>query len=286
MTKNQSDNSLNDRPPLFGALEFDLPPVPSFEPVEPDLFVRLEPKPQSPEPISLPVVEAPPVFVGQAPAQTQASTPTPPVAAPKHIDPPINPNAGTKRTDSFVIPDAYVPIPKTAFVLMLMCPIVLLAGAHYSFSAALVAFAGLFIADIAIALQSSSNTEDSVNENVVKAAHATALVVVVFGAYKAMGEFSDMAFVAGLLAIPALLATLVLSITASMLCRRWAPTSLAAGVFQSLAMARTLVFIALVYTSVKAALAYTAHPDAIVALAICGLVIFNAATALRPAKNN
>lgn len=169
--------------------------------------------------------------------------------------------------------------PSTAVVVLFAAlALGLLWSSRMAFSAGLLAFASLLIAELSLA------TSVARRPGTARPTSSTILAVAAFmvalnAARHAFAQFGEEAFVAGLLVLAAAVPAMLLLGVGTLLLRR-APSP-ANQALQSWSMVRFGALTALLLAGVQAHRTFSAWPDAIVALAIVALTVVTSAAVLR-----
>jgi hypothetical protein len=167
-----------------------------------------------------------------------------------------------------------------AVVLLAVLAAVLVGAGALAFSAALPAFAALLVSQLAIAASLVVRADQP------RPRAATCLAVLAgagaaFAAWQAVGQFSQVAFVAGLLVLASgVVALLLLGIASLVLHRRGEQRTLGDEALRSGTVPRFLLLAAVLVAGVQAHHAFSATADGLVALAIVAVVALNVASVL------
>lgn len=165
-------------------------------------------------------------------------------------------------------------------VVFAVLAIALLWASRMAFSAGLLAFGSLLMAELSLAFSFARRSGAS------RPASSTilaigALLVAVNAARHALGQFGETAFVAGLFVLVAGIPTLLLLGVAALLLRRSSAPSRANDALQSWTLVRLGALSALLAAGFQAHRTFSAKPDAIVALGIVVLVLLTSMSVLR-----
>jgi len=157
--------------------------------------------------------------------------------------------------------EAIRPLNPVAAGLLLVSTTAMLYAAQMSGSVALLACAGLFLSDLSLGLRGLS----------ARVCMAAALALTLWALIGVPGQFSDMAFVAGLFVVVAAVPVLAMSAVAGRLLRRDDASTAdlavrARGKYQLLAVVLAML------AGVQAFRSFSAVPDALVTLSIVAMV--------------
>lgn len=161
---------------------------------------------------------------------------------------------------------------RVSVALVAVCALLLAVGSHFAMSSALLACAALFLSDLAVASMAARLPHARAVSGALTIGAALIGVTALIGGVQ---QFSDMAFVAGLLVLLVTLPVLLLHVTAQLLARRRSNESIAVGTLQIVGIGRTLSMFALLISGYIAFDSFTAVPDALVSFAITALVAVN-----------
>lgn len=205
----------------------------------------------------------------QAAAAPAALTPVVPSLAPA---PDLPPDGSTPADDTDGGPSTVV------LVLFGVSALALMWASRMAFSAGLLAFASLLMAELSLAtsLRRRPGASRPASSTILAVG---ALVIALNAARHAFAQFGEAAFVAGLFVLVAVVPTLLLLGIAALLLRR--ASSRAGEALQAWTMVRFGALAALLAAGVQAHRTFSAKPDAIVALAIVALAAFTAVSVLR-----
>lgn len=246
-----------------------LPPVPVFRDADGEVRRVLDAPPsqwQSPLPAADPETEyryrvAPPPPAPAVAAPPPAPLPAghSPVAVPVGVPVP-EPEPAPPVAESPVASSRIAP------VLLLTCALLLAWASQMAFSSALLALAALLVAQLAAAAAVVRC------DRLPLVAAGGAAILAVLAAKGAAGQFSEMAFVAGLFVIAACVPTLLLLAGAQLVLRRRSDRrSPADDALHSAWVPRAVAVAAVLAAGVQAHRTYSAVPDAIVTFAVVAL---------------
>lgn len=171
-------------------------------------------------------------------------------------------------------------VSRPALVLLLVAAALLAWASRMAFSPALLALSGLFVAEVAVALSLTRAAAASHPTRSTVAAVAS-LLLVALAAKGALHGFGDMAFVAGLFVIAAIIPTLLLLGAVALVLRRRTPRSLADESLRAASLVRLGAIVAVLAGGIQAHRTYSAVPDAVAAL---GIALLTATYALHVVK--
>jgi hypothetical protein len=262
-----------DEPPAAWQSPFPAPEVPR----DGNWFV---PGPQvAPAPAGTPAIPAPARAITQAPdtavqmsAPMTIPTPTqPPTRMPMpspapQLEAPANPDEG------------FAPASPVARFLFLALAAALVWASQMAFSAALLALAAMLVSEVAMAIAAGRAPAAPRSSWVPLFAVVSTLASLV-AAYRAFGQFGEMAFVAGLFVLVAVVPSIIVLAIAGLLARRHGTSGDQA--IRSGTLLRFGVLAALMVAGYQAFQTFSAKPDAIVTFVIVALTFHNVHAATR-----
>lgn len=270
-----SEGSVATRPlpptlnlPIFELPSLTIPPVnlpqaPTF-----GLARGTQPQPS--------VILAPPVSVSAqaAPVSPPATPAIPTAPASTHSAPITAPIATSPGRQAEPAPLAPSPgIRRASLVLILGCVALLMYAAHLAMSGALLALGALFLTDLAVGARAQAQVGQS-GQRLATGLSVGAGLTAAWALWTTLHQFSEMAFVAGLMVVPAVLVVLLVHGIASFLLRR-DPHSMPSQVVRSGTMTRVAAALITLVAGYMAFDSFSARPDAYAAFAVLGLTAAN-----------
>lgn len=192
-----------------------------------------------------------------------------------HVAPVSDRDAASDEAD-----DADTGPSTVVLVLFAVVAVALLWASRMAFSAGLLAFASLLIAELSLATSFARRAGASRPASSTLAAIA-AVAVALNAARHAFAQFGETAFVAGLFVLVAGVPSLLAVAVATLLLRRSSASSRANDALRSWTAVRLAALAALLVAGFQAHRTFSAKPDAIVALGIVALALLTAVAVLR-----